>query len=47
MAQEETLMAFPAISELYDALRRKVGADELPARVVPEPSWWHSSELNQ
>ena len=36
-------MAFPAISELYDALRRKVGADERPARVVSEPSWWHRS----
>jgi hypothetical protein len=31
------MMAFPAmLSELYDALRRKVGADERPARVVPE-----------
>jgi hypothetical protein len=35
------MMAFPAMfSELYDALRRKVGA-ERPAWVVPEPFWWH------
>jgi hypothetical protein len=36
-AKEETMMAFTAtLSELYDALRRKVGADEGPARVVAE-----------
>ena len=36
-------MAFPAmLSELYDALLRKVGADERHARVVPA-SWWHRS----
>jgi len=36
------MMAFPAmLSELFDALRRKVGTDKRPARVVPEPSWWH------
>jgi len=37
-------MAFPAfLSELYETFRRKVGADKRPARVVPEPSWWHRS----
>jgi len=37
-------MAIPAmLSELFDALRRKVDADKRPARVVPEPSWWHRS----
>jgi len=31
------MMAFPALlSELYEAFRRNVGADERPARVVPE-----------
>jgi hypothetical protein len=30
-------MAFPALlSELYEVFRRKVGADERPARVVAE-----------
>jgi hypothetical protein len=43
-AQEETMMAFPAfLSELYETFRRQVGADKRPARVVPEPSWWHRS----
>jgi hypothetical protein len=38
------MMAFPAfLSELYETFRRKVGADKRPARVVPEPSWWHRS----
>src|SRR6516164_9780209 len=38
------MMAIPAmLSELFDALRRKVDADKRPARVVPEPSWWHRS----
>jgi tetrahydromethanopterin S-methyltransferase subunit G len=42
--QEETMMAFLALlSELYETFRRKVGADKRPARVVPEPSWWHRS----
>ena len=37
-------MAFLALlSELYETFRRKVGADKRPARVVPEPSWWHRS----
>src|SRR5215469_5414193 len=36
------MMAFPAfLSELYETFRRQVGADKRPARVVPEPSWWH------
>jgi hypothetical protein len=36
-AEEETMMAFPAfLSEVYEAFRRKVGADERPASVVPE-----------
>jgi hypothetical protein len=31
------MMAFPALlSEVYEAFRRKVGADERPASVVPE-----------
>src|SRR5215469_7249262 len=38
------MMAFPAfLSELYETFRRQVGADKRPARVVPEPSWWHRS----
>ena len=38
-------MGFPAmLSELFDALHRKVGADKRPARVVLEPSWWHRSQ---
>src|SRR5919109_704995 len=36
-AQEETMMAFTAmLSELYDAFRRKVGADEAPAKTAAE-----------
>src|SRR5919108_4236559 len=36
-AQEETMMAFTAmLSELYDAFRRKIGADELPAKTAAE-----------
>jgi tetrahydromethanopterin S-methyltransferase subunit G len=36
-AQEETMMAFTAmLSELYDAFRRKVGADEPPAKAAAE-----------
>jgi hypothetical protein len=36
-AQEKTMMAFTAmLSELYHAFRRKVGANERPARVVAE-----------
>src|SRR5499427_2436206 len=39
------MMGFPAmLSELFDALHRKVGADKRPARVVLEPSWWHRSQ---
>src|SRR5262245_50974324 len=37
MAQEETMMAFTAmLSELYGAFRRKVGADEPPAKAAAE-----------
>ena len=37
-------MAIPAmLSELFDALRRKVDANKRRARVVPGPSWWHRS----
>ena len=37
-------MTFHAfLSELYETFRRKVDADKRPARVVPEPSWWHRS----
>jgi tetrahydromethanopterin S-methyltransferase subunit G len=36
-AQEETMMAFTAmLSELYDAFRRKIGADEPPAKTAAE-----------
>ena len=36
-AQEETMMAFTAmLSELYGAFRRKVGADEPPAKAAAE-----------
>ena len=36
-AQEETMMAFTAmLSELYHAFRRKVGADEPPAKAAAE-----------
>jgi hypothetical protein len=36
-AQEETMMAFTAmLSELYDAFRRKIGADESPAKTAAE-----------
>jgi len=36
-AQEETMMAFTAmLSELYDAFRRKIGADEPVAKAATE-----------